>query len=115
MDLSLEQILWGDEGSQIELVIADCTITKLTDKAFERRLEGPRGRIYDSKWDQDHLGIAFKFKDIDSWHSVWASMTDYDEQLGFCKLRSYKDVFLSQLQDGPRHRSKSPRKRIHFQ
>ncbi|EJD52575.1 hypothetical protein AURDEDRAFT_111227 [Auricularia subglabra TFB-10046 SS5] len=99
MDASLDDAL-GSAGSRaVDLVILDCALVRLTDKAFELHETDAAG---DTRWDQDHLGIAFKFDGMPHrWYSVWATMADYDEE-GVCKFRSYDDVFLSPLAQTPR-------------
>lgn len=106
MDSSLDDVVASAAASTIDLLILDCTLVRLTDKAFERRDSDSSS---DSRWDQDHLGIAFKFDGMPHrWYSVWATMQDYDET-GTCRFRSYDDIFLSPVAHTPR-RSKYSRK-----
>lgn len=91
----------------MELTIVDCALITLTDKAFEikTRLE---------QWDQNHLGVAFKFAEDNAWHCVWATLMEHDDMMGECVFRSYDDVYLDQLQRSPRKRQRrdaSPSKR----
>ncbi|TFK54194.1 hypothetical protein OE88DRAFT_1675676 [Heliocybe sulcata] len=98
-------------------LITACALIRMTDKAFERqkiqdedvawpRLAPSFGR--ESKWDQNHLGLAFKFApsegdDMPSrWHCVWATLAEYDEFVGTCTFRSYDDVYLNKLERTPR-------------
>ena len=87
MDSSLDHIL-SVAKSDMDLLISDCAFVRLTDKAFEKKMR-------DEKWDQNHLGLAFKFGGDPAWHCVWATMVEYDEELGGrCTFRSYDDVYL---------------------
>lgn len=100
MNSSLDPIFNPPEGqASVDLVVSDCASIKLTDKAFERRNT-------ENRWDQNHLGIAFKFGDEKRWHCVWATLSEYDEKMGSCTFRSYDDVYLDRLNRSPRkHRS----------
>ncbi|KZT26715.1 hypothetical protein NEOLEDRAFT_1131714 [Neolentinus lepideus HHB14362 ss-1] len=99
------------------MVITDCALIRLMDKAFERqkvqdadpvwpRLAPSLGK--ESKWDQNHLGLAFKFAATDGndvpsrWHCVWATLAEYDDTVGTCTFRSYDDVYLNKLERTPR-------------
>lgn len=99
MDSSLDHILSATESRQspMDLLISDCALVRLTDKAFQRTQR-------EDKWDQNHLGLAFKFAGDPAWHCVWATMVEYDEDVGGCTFRSYDDVYLQRVSPG------SPRK-----
>ncbi|KAJ7188046.1 hypothetical protein C8R46DRAFT_1053478 [Mycena filopes] len=108
MDESLETLFASD--SDLDLTVADCALIKLSDKAFDS--SSPAAPV---RWDQSHLGVAFKFAAGSSggsgpWHCVWAVLQDHDDA-GECIFRTYDDVYLEQLQRSPRkakpHRRKS--------
>ncbi|KAL0577632.1 hypothetical protein V5O48_004357 [Marasmius crinis-equi] len=99
MDDSFDNILLSNDGF-IGLEIIDCAIITLSDKAFERKQI--RSQETDLRWDKHHLGVAFKFAgENPRWHCVWATLKDYDKELGDCIFRSYNDVYLKQLQRSP--------------
>ena len=58
MDSSLDDVLNTAGNRTVDLVILDCALVRLTDKAFERH---DADASSDSRWDQDHLEIAFKY------------------------------------------------------
>jgi hypothetical protein len=104
MDPVLDSIFAND--STVDLPIVDCALITLSDKAFQRK-QNDRSPIAASpsgaglhQWDQNHLGVAFKFAGDPKWHCVWACMQEYDE--GSCVFRSYDDVYLDKLQRSPR-------------
>ena len=81
----------------------------MTDKAFAidpssssptANLDVSLGNLqpHQQRWDQDHIGLAFKFGEDKIWHCVWATLAEYDDQLGTCVFRSYHDVYLEQVQ-----------------
>ncbi|KZV85855.1 hypothetical protein EXIGLDRAFT_725429 [Exidia glandulosa HHB12029] len=99
MDSSLDDFLASSAASTVDLLILDCALVRLTDKAFER---SDSDASNDSRWSQDHLGLAFKFEGMPHrWYSVWATMQDFDDD-GICRFRSYDDVFLSPVAQTPR-------------
>lgn len=107
MDPSLDHIFNPPNGElRVNLVVADCALITLTDKAFEQKgpLPNATGLGKELQWDQNHLGVAFKFADqerdssLARWHCVWAKMEEHDEALGGCVFRSYDDVYLERLQ-----------------
>ncbi len=108
------------EGTSLALTVTDCALVTLSDRAFERRQKSDisdRLSSEDLRWDQNHLGVAFKFSEpVPRWHCVWAMLEDRDKVEGSCIFRSYEDVYLQPLQRSPkkaRHRrtpSSSPRK-----
>jgi hypothetical protein len=53
MDSSLDNIMsaCGNGQSTIDLLISDCALVRLTDKAFETKVRQER-------WDQNHLGLV---------------------------------------------------------
>jgi hypothetical protein len=90
----------------IELPIVDCALITLTDKAFEREpninVDEMRRHLGELTWDQNHLGVAFKFAEENPrWHCIWATLEEYDENIGACTFRSYHDVYLERLQRSP--------------
>ncbi|KAH7888548.1 hypothetical protein F5I97DRAFT_1853546 [Phlebopus sp. FC_14] len=96
MDPDLGSLLDGVGGRvDVDLTIDDCALITLTDKAFESRLK-------EQRWDQNHIGVAFKFSEDRIWHCVWATLTDHEN--GICVFRSYDDVYVEQLQRSPRKR-----------
>jgi hypothetical protein len=100
MDSSLDPIFNPPSGQlHVELNIVDCALITLTDKAFEMR-----DRV--EQWDQNHLGVVFKFAEDNAWHCVWATLMEHDNMIGGCVFRSYDDVYLDQLQRSPRKRQK---------
>jgi hypothetical protein len=113
MNPSLDPLFNPPNGQlQVSLTVVDCALVTLTDKAFLKKTR-------EAHWDQNHLGLGFKFAGAQSWHCVWATMIEYDEQMGGCVFRSYDDVYLDTLQRSPRKRrrlswgsnaSKSPTK-----
>ncbi|KAH7108061.1 hypothetical protein BKA62DRAFT_680879 [Auriculariales sp. MPI-PUGE-AT-0066] len=104
MDESLDSVLNPTGITELNTKILDCTMVRMKDKAFEIH-EWDEAR--DSRWDQHHLGIAFKFEGLPNrWYTVWATMTDRDGD-GGAKLLSYDDVFLSATTPRrPRHARK---------
>ncbi|KAF8558027.1 hypothetical protein OG21DRAFT_1504716 [Imleria badia] len=96
MDPMLASLLDAADGQlDVPYTIDDCVLITLTDKAFDSK---PR----EQRWDQNHIGVAFKFREDRSWHCVWATLTDHES--GQCVFRSYDDVYLDQLQRSPRKR-----------
>ncbi|KDQ53452.1 hypothetical protein JAAARDRAFT_39136 [Jaapia argillacea MUCL 33604] len=106
-----------------ELTIVDCTFVKLTDKAFKRSEpeDGEIDAIFgvgvgkESRWNQNHLAIALKFSSDEGqppprWHCVWATLADYDSDIGLCTFRSYDDVYLNELQRSPQKRKPKKKK-----
>ncbi|KAJ7045711.1 hypothetical protein C8F04DRAFT_988942 [Mycena alexandri] len=107
MDPSLNDLFASDS---VDLTVTDCALITLSDKAFARRDND------NDQWNQNHLGVAFKFTGGASggagpWHCVWAILQDHDEATGECIFRTYDDVYLEHLQRSPRkakpHRRKS--------
>jgi len=74
-------------SSDVELTIENCAPISLLDKAFDAR----GGRK--SYWEQRHMGIAFKFKQREGWHCVWAMLAEIEEH-GECIFRNFEDVYL---------------------
>ncbi|EGN99816.1 hypothetical protein SERLA73DRAFT_180038 [Serpula lacrymans var. lacrymans S7.3] len=103
MDHSLETLMNTPTGQvHVELTIEDCALITLTDKAFEMKQK-------EERWDQNHTGVALRFKEDRAWHCVWATLAEHDEKLGACIFRSYDDVYLDRLQRSPRkRRSRAP-------
>lgn len=96
MDPTLASLLDAADGQlSIAFTIEDCVLITLTDKAFVSKQR-------EQRWDQNHIGVAFKFREDQSWHCVWATLTDHEN--GQCVFRSYDDVYLEQLQRSPRKR-----------
>ncbi|OAX41070.1 hypothetical protein K503DRAFT_736344 [Rhizopogon vinicolor AM-OR11-026] len=96
MDSSLEQLLGTPTGQAlVERTIEDCALITLSDKAFESKER-------DQRWDQDHIGLAFRFSEDRKWHCVWVTLTDHDGDT--CVFRSYGDVYVDQLHRSPRKR-----------
>jgi hypothetical protein len=77
-----------------ELTIRDCAFVTLSDRAFDLKQRG-------AEWDQNHQGIAFKFSGQKSWHCIWATLAEHDENHGSCIFRSYNDVYLRNLHRHP--------------
>ncbi|EIN11849.1 hypothetical protein PUNSTDRAFT_99128 [Punctularia strigosozonata HHB-11173 SS5] len=110
---SLHDILTpGDIG---RLTITNCAMITMTDKAFRldkgKQRDGARREEFEDRWDQNHLGIAFKFEEenrdgVPRWHSVWATLVEHDQELGTCVFRSYDDVYIDRLVRH-RHRKRS--------
>ncbi|KAG1716413.1 hypothetical protein ID866_765 [Astraeus odoratus] len=101
MDPVLESLLDAAEGTvELTRTIDRCSLVTLTDKAFQTSQR-------EHRWDQNHIGVAFKFSEDQVWHCVWATLTDHEN--GTCVFRSYDDVYLDQLQRSPRKRhSRTP-------
>ncbi|KAI6026165.1 hypothetical protein PISMIDRAFT_675311 [Pisolithus microcarpus 441] len=101
MDPTLDSLLGAADGPVVlERTIDQCALVTLTDKAFESRQR-------EQRWDQNHVGVAFKFSEEQVWHCVWAMLTDHEN--GMCVFRSYNDVYLDQLRHSPRKRhSRTP-------
>ncbi|KAL6310351.1 major facilitator superfamily domain-containing protein [Sparassis latifolia] len=95
MDPELEPIFNHPGGKcKVDLTILNATVITLADKAFELGAK-------ESRWDQDHAGIALKFAEDQKWHCVWATMAEYDDHArgnSRCVFRSYNDVYLATLQ-----------------
>lgn len=106
MDSNFDDLMsaCGNGQSTMDLLITECALVRLTDKAFQKRAQ-------EEKWDQNHLGLvgssqlhpcpvvlcyqAFKFESDPAWHCVWAAMVEHDhEQGGQETFRSYEDVYL---------------------
>lgn len=101
MDELLRRLFDPPEGHiDVDLVIMDCCIINLSDKAFAMEDCGQR-------WDQSHSGIAFKFEEERRWHCVWATLEERDTELDRCVFRSYDDVYLKPLVNRSSH---NPRK-----
>ncbi|KAF8575109.1 hypothetical protein K439DRAFT_1370753 [Ramaria rubella] len=93
MDSSLDNIMsaCGNGQSSMDLLISDCALVRLTDKAFEKKTR-------EEKWDQSHLGLAFKFEGDTAWHCVWAAVVEHDTEVGGGEIfRSYEDVYLQPI------------------
>lgn len=100
MDPILESLLDAADGQlDLDRTIHHCALVTLTDKAFEAGQK-------EQRWDQNHIGVAFKFSEDQVWHCVWATLTDYKH--GACIFRSYDDVYLDQLQRSPRKHRRAP-------
>ncbi|KAJ8587160.1 hypothetical protein M405DRAFT_822055 [Rhizopogon salebrosus TDB-379] len=96
MDSSLEQLLSTPTGQAlVDWTIEDCALITLSDKAFE-------SKEMEQRWDQDHIGVAFRSSEDRKWHCVWVTLTDHDG--GTCVFRSYGDVYINQLHRSPRKR-----------
>ncbi|KAK7053485.1 hypothetical protein VNI00_004111 [Paramarasmius palmivorus] len=108
MNESFDNILLSNDGF-IGLQIVDCAIITLSDIAFERKQS--HSQETNLQWDKRHLGVAFKFaEDTPRWHCVWATLTEYDKDMGSCIFRSYDDVYLERLDRSPR-KPRSPKKK----
>lgn len=100
MDPTLASLMDAADGQlDVAYTMEDCVLITLTDKAFDVKQR-------EQRWDQNHTGLAFKFREDRSWHCVWATLTDRDN--GHCVFRSYDDVYLDQLQRSPRKRRIRP-------
>jgi len=84
-------------SSSVELTIDHCASISMLDKAFDAR--GSR----ECYWEQSHRSIAFKFKQRDGWHCVWAMLAE-NEEYGQCIFRNFEDVYLAR--SPPRHKKK---------
>lgn len=53
MDSSFDSLMAACESGQsnMDLLISDCALVRLTDKAFEKKAR-------EEKWDQNHLGLV---------------------------------------------------------
>lgn len=101
MDPILDSLLGAADGSvELQRTIDHCVLVTLSDKAFESRQR-------EQRWDQNHVGVAFKFREDQVWHCVWAMLTDHEN--GICVFRSYSDVYLDQLQLRHSHRKRHSR------
>lgn len=97
MDASLSALFDPPGGHRaLNLPILDCTLVRLTDKAFERR-QTETDADAGQRWDQSHLSLAFKFGDARRWHCVWATLEEHDAQRGACVFRSFDDVYLERI------------------
>ena len=96
-------------STTLDLPIVGCRLVDLADKAFERRGPAPEEQI---RWDQRHLGLAFKFAGDESmskerggggsggggrWHCVYATLAVYDPELQMCVFRNFEDVYLESV------------------
>ncbi|KAH9949557.1 hypothetical protein B0H21DRAFT_99485 [Amylocystis lapponica] len=99
MDPDLEPIFNHPEGQcAVDLTISKAAIVTLTDKAF---VLGER----ESRWDQYHSAIAFKFEEENRWHCVWATLAEYNGRgRTDCVFRTYHDVYLDTPHRAPRKR-----------
>ncbi|KAG9316389.1 hypothetical protein JVU11DRAFT_2422 [Chiua virens] len=98
MDPTLASLLDAADGQldiAVTVTIEACALITLSDKAFVIKER-------EQRWDQNHTGVAFKFREDRSWHCVWATLTDREN--GQCVFRSYDDVYLDQLHRSPRKR-----------
>ncbi|GJJ06352.1 hypothetical protein Clacol_000543 [Clathrus columnatus] len=75
----------------LDLTVTNCGFIRLTDKAFEKKNRQER----EVRWDQNHLGLAFKFEGRPTWHCVWAAVVDHDDNIEV--FRSYEDVYLEHV------------------
>ncbi|KAK7005683.1 hypothetical protein R3P38DRAFT_1714099 [Favolaschia claudopus] len=109
MDSSLSD-LFATDGA-VDLIVTDCALITLLDKAFARPTN--------DQWDQNHLGIAFKFgrpagepgPTESGWHCVWAMLSDHDATTGECVFRTYDDVYIDHLQRSPRKQKHRARRK----
>lgn len=93
-DAALQPLFDPPQGhASVDLLVTDCTIIRMSDRAFERK-DG------EQRWDQDHSAVAFKFGGENRWHCVWATLEEFDGQL--CTFRSFDDVYLEPLVRTPR-------------
>ncbi|KAJ7496016.1 hypothetical protein B0H11DRAFT_880855 [Mycena galericulata] len=101
MDPALSDLFAAEGGRGLR--VADCALITLEDKAFAIK---PNDAAPEDRWDQRHLGVAFKFDTSgvgDGWHCVWAILQDHDAATGECVFRTYDDVYLEHLgQRSPR-------------
>lgn len=107
MDTSFADILSlckEADAPDLDLVVSDCTFVRLTDKAFEKSAQ-------DNKWYQNHLGLAFKFESLPSWHCVWAAVVEHENGQGGHEIfRSYEDVYLQPVTPQSDKGRRSPNK-----
>ncbi|KAJ7647096.1 hypothetical protein FB45DRAFT_188741 [Roridomyces roridus] len=105
MDDALSALFASERG--LGLRVADCAFITLQDKAFAIKTPGADTADAD-RWDQRHLGVAFKFNSdgggmgnsgvlSDRWHCVWATLQEHNDA-GACVFRTYDDVYLEHLQ-----------------
>ncbi|KAJ7772601.1 hypothetical protein DFH07DRAFT_166211 [Mycena maculata] len=117
MDAALQALFSAPEGGR-GLTVADCALITLEDKAFAvKSRPNDKEKDGEDRWDQRHLGVAFKFAAAEAdaegeegngsymdvgWHCVWAILQDHDQTTGECVFRTYDDVYLEHLQRSPR-------------
>ncbi|EMD37898.1 hypothetical protein CERSUDRAFT_83648 [Gelatoporia subvermispora B] len=104
-DHALEPIFNHPSGEcNVALTVANAAIITLADKAFAL---GER----ESRWDQQHAGVALKFREDGRWHCVWATLQEYEDvDKRDCIFRSYHDVYLDALDRPPRRQKSRPRR-----
>jgi len=105
MDPDLEPIFNHPDGEcEVDLTISNAAIVTLTDKAYALR-----GR--ESRWDQHHSAIAFKFEEDNRWHCVWATLAEYSGRgRTSCVFRTYNDVYLDVVRHAATGRKRRPGK-----
>lgn len=104
-DHALEPIFNHPAGEcGVALTVANAAIITLADKAFAL---GER----ESRWDQQHSGVALKFREDGRWHCVWATLEEYSgAEKRACVFRSYHDVYLDVLDRPPQRHCPRTRK-----
>ncbi|GLB37629.1 hypothetical protein LshimejAT787_0406800 [Lyophyllum shimeji] len=73
LEIDYELRALSNSDAPFDLPVIGCTLITLLDKAFERKLDDDAREL---RWDQKHLGIAFKFaEEAPRWRSTVTSIS----------------------------------------
>ena len=102
MDPDLEALLLlTDTERDVELTVSNAVMITLADIAYQ---VGDR----ETRWNQNHSGLALRFREDSAWHCIWATLTEYDiHEKTKCTFRSYNDVYLDTALSSGKHRNRS--------
>lgn len=70
--------------------ISHAKMVTLHDRAYELGKK-------ESRWDQHHEAVAFKFAEEGRWHCIWVTLAEYERNSRRCIFRSFDDVYLDKL------------------
>ena len=93
--------------AQVNLTVDRCVPITMRDKAFDAR------SLKETSWDQTHVGVAFKFRERDGWHCLWAMLSENDGSTGMCVFRSFEDVYIAQAPARPFNKGHNKRRSRH--
>ena len=84
------QQLEGAGPSSTTYTISHAKMVTLRDRAYELGKK-------ESRWDQQHEAVAFKFAEEGRWHCIWVSLAEYERNTQRCIFRNFDDVYLDKL------------------